>query len=63
MLARIHIDISNPLNWELEEKLFKACNGFEVNDQSLILWVIQDLDYIVSLLRDNKVTFMLHNIS
>lgn len=63
MLAKIYIDISHQLNWELEEQLFKICNGFEVDNKSLILWVSQDLDSILFLLNEANVDFHLSRIA
>ena len=57
MLTKILIDRTNNLDWELEEKLLKRCNGFEVDNRDLVLWAIEDIDDILAILDEANVSY------
>lgn len=63
MLTQIKINKNNKLNWELEENLINISNGFEVQDEGLILWVVQDLDNVLSLLKEAKIAFEIYHVN
>jgi hypothetical protein len=58
MLTKILIDRNISLDWELEEKLLKLCNGFEVDNKELVLWAHDDKEDIINILNDAKISYL-----
>jgi hypothetical protein len=57
MITKILIDKESNLEWELQEKLIKLCNGFEVDKKELVFWVADEKEIIFQLLEKANIPY------